>query len=82
MTTRLIIGGVVLATVGLILFGHYLIVFRGFLPGYRGAIGFVPLASIPSNLKDGEIFFVFSEARGWTVESSPELRLDQLLHGK
>jgi hypothetical protein len=141
-TMRLIIAGVVLGTVGLILFGRHLIISRGFLEGYRGAIGFknrsdvaigsvrltglstvvetatlapgehsfnylkrqvlpatveitwrspaagpvrvarVSLTSIPSDRKDGEIFFVLSEPQGWTVESSPELRLDQLMQGK
>jgi hypothetical protein len=41
----------------------------------------VSLETVPADLKDGEIFFVFSGSQGWTVESSPQLRIDQFSRG-
>jgi hypothetical protein len=38
----------------------------------------ISMANVPADLKDGEIFFVLSDTAGWTVESSPTLRVDQL----
>jgi hypothetical protein len=137
ITMRLAILGITLAVVALIVFWQYLVIFGGFLPGYRGAVGFknlsdveiatarlsglsrvvdlktlmphehsinfpgrvrlpssvqitwrtapdaadrtahVSLAAIPSEAKDGEIFFVFTMARDWAVEFSPELEPDK-----
>lgn len=136
--TQAIILGITIALVVAIVVLRYLIAFRQFLPGYRGAIGVknrgrVPLMSvdisgfpfgitfhaieprghafdfgkrrplpssveiawrtavdgagqrcavslsvIPTGLRDGEVFFVLSDDRRWSVEWRSELRLDLL----
>jgi hypothetical protein len=38
----------------------------------------VTLAGVPKDAKDGELFFVLSEAGTWTVEYAPRLRLEGL----
>jgi hypothetical protein len=135
---RLLIIGLTLTTLAAVVYVRYLIIFRCWLPGYRGAVGFknssslhlrtarvsgfrsavasaalapsehsfqflhrqplpnvveitwrttfdrveravsVSLANVARDLRDGEIFFVFSDADGWTIESAPELRLERL----
>lgn len=133
-----ILGGTVVI-IALILWVRYLIYFRGFLPGYRGAIGIknrsdvaimtarvlgftrvvacqnvargghsfsfiarqplperleiiwrtaidgveqqadIALDAVPDDLKDGELFLVFSRERRWTLEWAPALQLEALL---
>lgn len=135
---RLLIMGLTVITLASILLARYLIIFKCWLPGYRGAVGFknssslplmtarvsgfrsavdaatlapsaltfqflqrqplpkaveinwrttfdrveraasVSLESVAPDLRDGEIFFVFSDEGGWTIESAPELQLDRL----
>jgi hypothetical protein len=135
---RLLIIALTVTTLAAIVIVRYLIIFRNWLPGFRGAVGFknsssfplmtarvsgfrsavvtatlapsahsfqfldrqplpsaveinwrtsfdrveraasVSLESVGHDLRDGEIFFVFSDADGWTIESAPELRLERL----
>ena len=42
----------------------------------------VSLATVPANLRDGEIFFVISVDGAWTVEHATELQLEKLQRGE
>src|SRR5262245_20385553 len=42
----------------------------------------VSLADLPKSAKDGELFFVLSDAGRWTCEYAPALQLDELQRGE
>jgi hypothetical protein len=41
-------------------------------------IATISLSSVPKDAKDGELFFVLSSDRAWSVEYAPQLQLDKL----
>lgn len=80
--TPLVIIGALVAVLAMFL------LYRGFKPGYRGAIGFksrhaseistLSLAGFSKIVK----FFVLSDGGTWTVEYAPQLQLEGLPRGE